>query len=602
MSKNGDIVGEVLNDTYRLTRKLDQGGMGAVYEAVHARLKRKRFAIKVLRPEAAEAKELFARFRREAEITSELGHPHIVNVIDFHETEDGRQYMVMEFLEGENLGDRLRRAGPLPPRELHRLMEQVASGLQAAHDKGIVHRDMKPENIFLVNTGTDKPLAKVLDFGISKIRHSTSVLTRDHSLLGSPFYMSPEQASGLVKTIDHHTDIFAMGSICYHGVTGKLPFDGPTLQGVIYQVVNHQQDPVTAHNPGLPEVFDRVITRAMAKKKEDRYGSVMEFVDALGKAVHGEEVGDAPLNMKHIGLAETAASVNTGPPAPKKAADAEDLATGETMLGPTGPAPDKPTLDATQDSSALEAGAAKTPKRTRKLRQSEPVVTGPPEPMADDAEPPEEPDAEPVETHGGAEPAADLRLSTYSSATGEHLAVEETAHTLSASSRWPLAAGAVVVLLAGVIAVIALRGPGDANSHETPKAGITAPAGSPAPAPASPAPASRPAVAPAPAPAPETGQPPSSARAALSPDGGAQATSRKHRKSRRKGRKGRKKPKAKPATKTVTPQPAPPPKPAPPPAAVARPKPAPKPKAVPRPRPKKPLGEDLADLPPGGSL
>ncbi len=421
MSKTKDIVGEVLNDTYRLTRKLDQGGMGAVYEAVHARLKRKRFAIKVLRPEAAEAKELFARFRREAEITSELGHPHIVNVIDFHETEDGRQYMVMEFLEGENMGDRLRRAGPLAPRELHRLMEQVASGLQAAHDKDIVHRDMKPENIFLVDTGTDKPLAKVLDFGISKIRHSALVLTRDHSLLGSPFYMSPEQASGLVKTIDHYTDIFAMGSICYHGLTGKMPFEAPTLQGVIYQVVHHQQEPVTAHNPSLPDAFDRVISKAMAKKMEDRYDSVTELVKALGQAVDHEGAGDSPVSLQQLGLAETAASVLTGPPAPIRGLDADDLATGDTMLGPTGEGtPEREALDATQDSAAMEAGAPVSKKSAPGVRQPIAVVsaaTG----EADAPGPQEDKAEDPTGAPGSPE---HLRHSTYSSATGEHVPAE----------------------------------------------------------------------------------------------------------------------------------------------------------------------------------
>jgi len=578
VAKTKDIVGQVLNDTYRLTRKLDQGGMGAVYEAVHARLTRKRFAIKVLRPEASEEKELFTRFRREAEITSELGHPHIVNVIDFHETEDGRQYMVMEFLEGENLGNRLRRRGPLPPRELHRLMEQVGSGLQAAHDKGIVHRDMKPENIFLVDTGTDKPLAKVLDFGISKIRHSASVLTRDHSLLGSPFYMSPEQASGLVKTIDHYTDIFALGSICYHSLTGKLPFDGPTLQGVIYQVVNHQQEPLTKHNQKLDEAIDAVVTRAMAKKKEDRYPSVSEFVRALGRAVLGEEAAaEEPMDVKAIGLATTAVSVSTGPPEKKeldaKEAKLQALATGETALADS--------VDEVLDSAKGRA----------------PDLTGPKPRLAET----------------GAPPA--LGLSTYSSATGERAPEGGTLErTLAQSNRWPLVAGGAVVLLVAIIVVLIMRDPGTGGGR---------PAASP-PAPPlvtmkntknmkkePPLPAPRPgASVPAP-PAPRVEQKPEVPVKAAPPDVGAATASKKtgrrpaaRKKTAARPRKPVARPKPAPRPKVVKPMPLEP-KPAPKPKAAARPKqpaakptPAAKPKPAPaKSAPKKPLGEDMMELP-----
>ena len=305
-----DIIGQVLNGTYRVSRKLDEGGMGAVFEASHCRLPEKRFAIKMLRPEAAADKELFRRFKREAEITSKLGHPHIINVVDFHETADGRSYMVMEFLQGENLGERLRRCGPLPPEEILRLMEQVGSGLQAAHQKDIIHRDMKPENIFLVDTGTCKPLAKILDFGISKIRHGASILTRDNSLMGSPHYMSPEQASGLVNAVDQTTDIFALGSICYHGLSGKRPFVSPTLQGVLYQVCNHQQEPLNRHDPKLSPDLDRVVGKALAKKTEDRYQQVSEFLKELGQAVH-----EHPVDVEAIGLAVTAVSTSAKAPA-----------------------------------------------------------------------------------------------------------------------------------------------------------------------------------------------------------------------------------------------------------------------------------------------
>lgn len=263
--------------------------MGAVYEATHERLTKKKFAVKVLHRVGGGNDSIFARFRREAEITSELGHPHIVNVLDFHEMDDGRPYMIMEFLQGTNLGDRLK-GGPLGLEELAHIMEQVGDGLQAAHDHDVVHRDMKPENIFLVESGGGRPVVKLLDFGISKIKHTASNLTATNMLMGTAYFMSPEQASGLAKEIDQAADIFAVGSICYLALAGRLPFKSPTLQGVIYQVCHHQPPLLSDLVDGIPGPVDQVIRKAMSKEPGARYSKITQFTHDLCRALRGETV------------------------------------------------------------------------------------------------------------------------------------------------------------------------------------------------------------------------------------------------------------------------------------------------------------------------
>ena len=285
------LIGQVLHDTYRITARVAEGGMGAIYTAEHARLSNKRYAVKMLH-NSARSPEIFHRFRREAEIASALGHPNIVDVLDFYQTDDGQPYMIMEYLEGEDLGARIQRRGQIPPAELIQIMDQVGAALEVAHDGGIVHRDMKPENIFLATAGAGAPTVKVLDFGISKIRHSTTLLTMDQAVFGTPFYMSPEQARGEVKTIDHTTDIFAVAVICYHALSGQLPFQGDTPLAIIRNVCDTEPPPITDHMPGLPHVVQDVLARGMAKEKEARYPRVMDLVGDLRGAL-SKDVGYA---------------------------------------------------------------------------------------------------------------------------------------------------------------------------------------------------------------------------------------------------------------------------------------------------------------------
>jgi len=283
----------VLHDTHKIVRLMGQGGMGAVYEAVHSRLRNRRFAIKVLHAKMASKDVILARFKREAEIATSLGHPHIIDVMDFYETDGGRPCMVMEYLEGEDLDAILEEHKTLDREVAVKLVTQVGSALQAVHEKGIVHRDLKPANIFLVCSGTEDALAgnfevKVLDFGISKMLDPDSVytnLTAEKAVMGTPHYMSPEQGEGLIKEVDHRTDIFALGTICYQLLSGAKPFNAPSLPSVIYKICHADPVPVTGHAPDVPEAVNRVLLKAMAKKREDRYQQVEDFVQELEEAL-----------------------------------------------------------------------------------------------------------------------------------------------------------------------------------------------------------------------------------------------------------------------------------------------------------------------------
>ena len=198
----GEMSGRVLEGAYRITRLIGEGGMGAVYEGVQLRLN-KRVAIKLMSRDLTANREALARFRREAEITSHLGHPHLVNVMDFGTSDAGEPYLVMEYLDGEDLDHRIRRDGRLFLETAVAITRQVASALAAAHDEGIVHRDLKPANVFLVKVKGEADFVKVLDFGVSKIKASRTKLTRATAIVGTPEYMSPEQATGLIEEWPH---------------------------------------------------------------------------------------------------------------------------------------------------------------------------------------------------------------------------------------------------------------------------------------------------------------------------------------------------------------------------------------------------------------
>jgi eukaryotic-like serine/threonine-protein kinase len=281
------FVGMDLSGTYRVVRQIARGGMGAIYEATHLRLPGKRYAIKVLAPRHAQNPELLLRFRQEAEIASRLGHEHIVDVHDFNFAGD-LAFLVMELLDGEDLAARIARVGPLAPALVHHLVVQVTSALDAAHRARIVHRDLKPQNIFLCRRDGRDDYVKVLDFGISKVLDSVTIGTQNDIILGTPFYMAPEQAQGRVGEIDPRVDVFALGAILWEALTGKVAFDAPTLSAALYKVCLFDPPDVHVVRPELPPALSAVLRRALAKQREARTPGVVElaceFSAALGLA------------------------------------------------------------------------------------------------------------------------------------------------------------------------------------------------------------------------------------------------------------------------------------------------------------------------------
>src|SRR3954466_1468892 len=282
-----DLVGTVLGGSYRITRLIGQGGMGAVYEGVQVRLER-RVAIKLMARELSANAEAIARFRREAEVTSQLGHPHIVQVFDFGEAPGGEPYLVMEYLEGEDLEKRLQRVGRLPVGAASHIVRQVASALSATHAKGIVHRDLKPANVFLLSVEGETDFVKGVDFGISKVRSATTKLTAALAVMGTPNYMAPEQAAGRVNDIDARTDQWALACIAYELLAGRPPFVGEHVASLLYQVIIKAPAPLAEMNPGLPDGVEGVLRRALSKPQADRFSTLTEFSRAFEGAASGQ--------------------------------------------------------------------------------------------------------------------------------------------------------------------------------------------------------------------------------------------------------------------------------------------------------------------------
>jgi tRNA A-37 threonylcarbamoyl transferase component Bud32 len=274
-----ELVGTTLCSTYVIVRVLGEGGMGRVYEANHTRIANKRFAIKTLHPEFLRQKSVISRFQREAEAAAAISHPHVMGVYDVDRMPDGRPFLVAEHLQGEEFGDLLDRVGKMDPRRVVPIIRQVSKALGAAHEHGIVHRDVKPENVFLTGK-PDRPHAKVLDFGISRLDDSNSTqLTKTGMVMGTPAYMAPEQARG--ERVDLRADIYALGAILYTALTGQVPFDRDDAAATVVAVLTQEPPRPCSIEPSIPESLEFVIQKAMAREPDQRYQSMREFDDAL---------------------------------------------------------------------------------------------------------------------------------------------------------------------------------------------------------------------------------------------------------------------------------------------------------------------------------
>jgi serine/threonine-protein kinase len=315
---------------YRIVRPLGEGGMGAVYEAVHTRLN-KRVALKTLHRSLATSAEATERFVREGKAAARLRHAHAVDVADVA-IEDGTAYLVMEFLEGEDLSRLIARSAPLAADQLVEIMLPVCAAIAAAHDEGIVHRDLKPENIFLARPKQGGLHPKVLDFGISKVAENDGrELTNASSVLGSPYYMSPEHAQG-ARFVNALSDEYSLGVILYEALTGRRPLQKENLFLQLDAILEEMPPAPREIRPEIPPALEQVVLRAMDKDPARRFPSVLDLGRALMpfgsdrvRAVWGPTFGDAP----------AAASPAPIPPAPPASAAPAIPPTIEAVLPDT---------------------------------------------------------------------------------------------------------------------------------------------------------------------------------------------------------------------------------------------------------------------------
>lgn len=277
------LIGTVLAGKYRIDGRLNEGGMGSVYKGTHM-LMEKTVAIKVLRPSLAADEKIVARFSREARAASRISHPNALTVTDFGEDDNGIVFLVMEFLSGRTLKQVLRDEGPLPLTRVVEITRQVGDALAAAHAQGVVHRDLKSDNIMLLDMTNAGDYAKVLDFGIAKINEPEGKfdgdLTAPNLVIGTPQYMSPEQCAQDAE-IDARSDIYSLGVILYEMLVGHVPFSGESATIVM---MKHLQEPVPSvleERPDVPPPVGRVVARAMAKVPGNRYQNVGELLEDL---------------------------------------------------------------------------------------------------------------------------------------------------------------------------------------------------------------------------------------------------------------------------------------------------------------------------------
>jgi serine/threonine protein kinase len=274
------LLGQILAGKYRIEERLSAGGMGTVYRGTHV-LMDKTVAVKVLRPSLAADEKIVARFSREARAASKISHPHALSVTDFGEAENGVVFLVMEYLSGKTLKEIIRQEGPMPLPRAVEILRQVGGALDAAHGEGVVHRDLKSDNIMLLSSsGTD--YAKVLDFGIAKIKEPEGTydpgLTAPDLVIGTPQYMSPEQCSQS-PDIDARSDIYSLGVILYEMLVGHVPFTGGSPTAIMLKHLQQPAPSVLDEREDVPPALGRVVARALEKRPEDRYETVGELVE-----------------------------------------------------------------------------------------------------------------------------------------------------------------------------------------------------------------------------------------------------------------------------------------------------------------------------------
>jgi serine/threonine protein kinase len=282
-----DLIGTLIGGKYRVREILGEGGMGTVFEALREGLGNL-VAIKVLHPNQVHKKDSVQRFHHEARAAARIGHPNICEVYDFGSLPDGRPYLVMDRLTGTTLAERILSVGGLPFQEVVDTLTQVLSGLHAAHEKAIIHRDVKPENVFLSQRVGCPPIAKILDFGVSKVmaehaqasNFSDVEVTRTGVVLGTPYYLAPEQARG-ERNLDARVDLYACGVMLYEALTGRRPFRAANYNALLIAILTTAPRPAREIRPDLPGGFGRVLDKSIARDPADRFQTALEFQAAL---------------------------------------------------------------------------------------------------------------------------------------------------------------------------------------------------------------------------------------------------------------------------------------------------------------------------------
>ena len=371
------LVGRTIG-SYRILKRLGKGGMGAVYLGQHPVIGSK-VAIKFLHAQFSQDQRVVDRFFNEARAVNLIGHDNILKILDLNVTDDGMHFFVMEFLEGRSLQALVETRQKavekwVPAEEAGPILLQCAEALQAAHDKGIIHRDLKPDNVFLVSRNGRRNVVKVVDFGIARLNDAKGVSTgqtQTGMVMGTPVYMSPEQASGATKQIDARSDIYSMGVMAFQLFCGRLPFQGKSFGELLMQHLQKEPPKPRSINPNLPAEIDAVLLTALQKKQDDRFQTMAEFSDALRDALLANGLPDAPPleadGVERSGNRKPPSGGRALPkkPAPVKRKSSDTLVDDDEMESPT-LSPALPTVRDQPKIAAAPAAARVAPRGTPK--------------------------------------------------------------------------------------------------------------------------------------------------------------------------------------------------------------------------------------------